>query len=64
MTVKKEAILITGAAGDFQNVIKTIHLERGNVEAAFERAFRVVEGEYAVGHQEQMYIEPQGMLAT
>lgn len=40
---------------------QTIH--KGDVDAALEQADHVVEGEYWCGHQEQLYIEPQGMVA-
>jgi len=36
---------------------------RGDVEAAFAKASLVIEGEYRVGHQEQLYIENQAMIA-
>jgi CO/xanthine dehydrogenase Mo-binding subunit len=36
---------------------------RGDIEAAFEEAALVVRGEYRVGHQEQLYIENQAMIA-
>jgi len=45
------------------NVFKAYALERGDVEAAFASAPIVVEGEYETGAQEQLYIEPNGMLA-
>uniref|UniRef100_A0A832I344 Xanthine dehydrogenase n=1 Tax=Eiseniibacteriota bacterium TaxID=2212470 RepID=A0A832I344_UNCEI len=45
------------------NVQKQILIERGDLEAAFAGADRVVEGEYRFGHQEHIYIENQGMLA-
>ena len=38
-------------------------ITKGDVEAAFERATLVVQGEYRVGHQEQLYIENQAMIA-
>jgi CO/xanthine dehydrogenase Mo-binding subunit len=38
-------------------------VNRGNVEEAFESATLVVQGEYRVGHQEQLYIENQAMIA-
>ena len=37
---------------------------RGDVEAGLAAADLVVEGTYRVGHQEQLYIEPQGMIAV
>jgi CO/xanthine dehydrogenase Mo-binding subunit len=45
------------------NVFKRYALERGDVDAAFADAPVVVEGEYDTGAQEQLYIEPNGMLA-
>ena len=38
-------------------------ISRGDVEDGFARASLVVEGEYRVGHQEQLYIENQAMIA-
>ena len=45
------------------NLFKTYVVERGDVDAAFAAATLVVEGEYETGAQEQLYIEPNGMLA-
>ncbi|MCC6619612.1 MAG: xanthine dehydrogenase family protein [Deltaproteobacteria bacterium] len=46
------------------NVFKRIAIDKGDVEAAFARPdVIVVEGEYTTGAQEQLYIEPQGMVA-
>jgi CO/xanthine dehydrogenase Mo-binding subunit len=45
------------------NVFKEILIEQGDVEAALAKADVVIEGTYVTGAQEQMYIEPQGMLA-
>jgi len=39
-------------------------LTRGDVDAALATAEVVVEGEYRVGHQEQLYIENQAMIAV
>jgi CO/xanthine dehydrogenase Mo-binding subunit len=36
---------------------------RGDIDASFAAAAFVVEGEYRVGHQEQLYIENQAMIA-
>lgn len=36
---------------------------KGSVAAGFAEADHIVEGEYWAGHQEQLYIEPQGMIA-
>jgi CO/xanthine dehydrogenase Mo-binding subunit len=37
---------------------------KGDVQQGLAAADLVVEGEYWAGHQEQLYIEPQGMIAT
>jgi len=36
---------------------------KGNVTRGFADADKIIEGEYWAGHQEQLYIEPQGMVA-
>jgi hypothetical protein len=46
------------------NVFKRYSVAKGDLAAAFARADLVVEGTYETGAQEQLYIEPQGMLAT
>ena len=38
-------------------------ITRGDPEAAFAEATLIVQGEYRVGHQEQLYIENQAMIA-
>lgn len=46
------------------NVQKEYLVEKGSLEGVFEREdVVVVEGEYHTGAQEQLYIEPQGMVA-
>jgi CO/xanthine dehydrogenase Mo-binding subunit len=42
----------------------TIAIDKGDVVAGFASADLVVEGEYRVGHQEQLYIEPNGVIAV
>jgi CO/xanthine dehydrogenase Mo-binding subunit len=44
-------------------VLKEIHIAKGDPDAVFPRAEVVVEVEVASGAQEQLYLEPQGMLA-
>ena len=43
---------------------KTITIEKGRVEDGFAAADAIVEGEYRMGHQEQLYIEPNGVIAV
>ena len=61
-----EDALASGAPrlyGD-DNVFKRFLIQKGgDVEAALAAADRVIEGVYRTGAQEQMYIEPQGMIA-
>lgn len=38
-------------------------IRKGNADRALAEADLIVEGEYTAGHQEQLYIEPQGMVA-
>jgi len=45
------------------NTFKSYLVSRGNVDDAFRNAHMIVEGEYETGAQEQLYIEPNGMLA-
>ncbi len=46
------------------NVFKRYCIEKGDVDAVWSQADFIVEGEYSTEAQEQLYIEPQGMLAT
>jgi CO/xanthine dehydrogenase Mo-binding subunit len=46
------------------NVFKSYLVSRGDVDAAFLAAPTIVEAEYETGAQEQLYIEPNGMLAV
>jgi CO/xanthine dehydrogenase Mo-binding subunit len=45
------------------NTFKSYQVEKGDVESAWANADFIVEGEYLTGAQEQLYIEPQGMIA-
>lgn len=45
------------------NVFKRFLIGRGDVDEGFAAAHKIIEGEYRVPHQEQLYIEPQGMIA-
>lgn len=46
------------------NVFKQYTISRGNVDDAWGDAHVIVEGTYRAGHQEQLYIEPNGMIAV
>ena len=45
------------------NIFKSYRVGRGNVDDAWAAATAIVEGEYETHAQEQLYIEPNGMLA-
>ncbi|MGH9142240.1 MAG: xanthine dehydrogenase family protein molybdopterin-binding subunit, partial [Vicinamibacterales bacterium] len=45
-------------------VFKAIAIDKGNVADGFALADIIVEGEYRTGHQEQLYIEPNGVIAV
>jgi len=43
---------------------KSISIVKGDVDKGFASAHAIVEGEYRTGHQEQLYIEPNGVIAV
>jgi CO/xanthine dehydrogenase Mo-binding subunit len=45
------------------NVFKSFLIARGDVGEGFNMADHIITGEYRVPHQEQLYIETQGMIA-
>ena len=45
------------------NVFKRFTINKGDVDSAWNQAALIVEGEYATGAQEQLYIEPNGVIA-
>ncbi|MBX7186890.1 MAG: xanthine dehydrogenase family protein molybdopterin-binding subunit [Vicinamibacteria bacterium] len=46
------------------NVLAKCDVGRGDVEAGFAAADVILEGEYSTGHQEHVYIEPHGVIAS
>jgi CO/xanthine dehydrogenase Mo-binding subunit len=46
------------------NVFKSYHMNKGDVDSVWDTADFIVEGEYRTGAQEQLYIETNGMIAT
>ncbi|HEX8180195.1 MAG TPA: xanthine dehydrogenase family protein molybdopterin-binding subunit [Pyrinomonadaceae bacterium] len=46
------------------NVFKSYLVDKGNVDEVWAQAAFIVEGEYETGAQEQLYIEPNGVIAT
>ena len=55
----KKEVLVWGE----DNVIDEYRIDRGDVRKAFAEADLVVEGDYATGLHEQLYLENQGMAA-
>jgi len=47
-----------------RDVLKQVRIEKGTLERGFAEAELVVEGEYATGHQEQLYLETNGVIAV
>jgi CO/xanthine dehydrogenase Mo-binding subunit len=45
-------------------VFKQILIEKGDLARGFRKAAQVIEGRYHTGHQEHVYIEPQGVIAV
>ena len=45
------------------NVFKSIDIDKGNVDGVWASAYKVVEGTFTTGAQEQLYIEPNGVTA-
>jgi CO/xanthine dehydrogenase Mo-binding subunit len=46
------------------NIFKQFVIEKGNVDAVWDVADFIVDGEYSTGAQEQLYIETNGMAAV
>jgi CO/xanthine dehydrogenase Mo-binding subunit len=45
-------------------VFKKLGIDKGDLDQGFSAADAIVEGEYRAGHQEQLYIEPNGVIAV
>src|SRR5262245_51475987 len=43
---------------------KQIAIDKGDLEQGLSKADVIVDGEYRAGHQEQLYIEPNGVIAV
>ena len=59
----EEALAASNSIYGPDNVFKRFLIARGDVTEGFELADHIVEAAYRVPHQEQLYIEPQGMIA-
>ncbi len=58
-----EAAAPSGIIWGRNNTFKRFEITKGDMSAGFTAAEVVVEADYETGAQEQLYIEPQGMLA-
>ena len=45
-------------------VFKALSIDKGDLDKGFADADEIIEGEYRVGAQEQLYIEPNGVVAV
>lgn len=54
-------VLVLEEASELQDELS---IEKGDVAAGFAEAHRIIEGEYRTGHQEQLYIETNGVIAV
>jgi CO/xanthine dehydrogenase Mo-binding subunit len=59
----EDALARTQTIWGKDNIFKSFRVEKGDVESAWAGADFIVEGTYETGSQEQLYIEPQGMIA-
>jgi CO/xanthine dehydrogenase Mo-binding subunit len=64
VTVRTEALPPVFDPLDSDHVFVAHELTKGDVAAGFAAADHVLEAEYRVGHQEQLYIESQAMIAV
>jgi CO/xanthine dehydrogenase Mo-binding subunit len=60
----KESESLTQTIWGTDNIFKTYLIEKGEVDAVWQKADHIVEAEYTTGAQEQLYIENNGMIAA
>jgi len=48
----------------YTNSVINYHFNKGNIKEAFTNYDKLIRYDYDTGYQEQLYIEPQGMLGT
>jgi CO/xanthine dehydrogenase Mo-binding subunit len=58
-----ESLRATQIVWGDDNIFRSYEVMRGDVDAVLAAADVIVEGDYETGAQEQLYIEPNGMLA-
>jgi CO/xanthine dehydrogenase Mo-binding subunit len=63
LTLHEVVARYTGEAEGGLDELGAQTIRKGDIAAGFAAADVIIEGEYWAGHQEQLYIEPQGMFA-
>ena len=61
--VRYEPLPAVCTVEESENALVTYHYTKADVEQAFENAAKVYKEDLHTGYQEQMYLEPNGMLA-
>jgi CO/xanthine dehydrogenase Mo-binding subunit len=64
IAVRTEALPPVFDPEQSDHVFSKVEIHRGDLDVGFAAADVVLEGEYRVGHQEQLYIENQAMIAV
>lgn len=64
LTLGEAVEIFKGKAKGTLEYLKEQTIEKGDLEKGFAEADFVVEREYRAGHQEQLYLEPQGLRVT
>ncbi|HTM57532.1 MAG TPA: xanthine dehydrogenase family protein molybdopterin-binding subunit [Candidatus Udaeobacter sp.] len=59
----EDALAVKAAVHGTDNIFKEITIARGDLESGFAEADLTIEAEYRCGHQEQLYIENNAMMA-
>ena len=59
----EDSLAVKAAIHGTDNIFKEITIARGDLESGFAEADLTIEGEYRCGHQEQLYIENNAMMA-
>jgi CO/xanthine dehydrogenase Mo-binding subunit len=59
----EDSLACTQTIWGADNIFKSFRVEKGDVDSVWATADFIVEGDYETGSQEQLYIEPQGMIA-
>jgi len=62
--IEEQPAILELTAGLQQPLLAEYRIVCGDLEAAWECADRVIAGTYQTGHQEHLYLEPNGVIAT